>query len=286
MTTMPKGLGAICLDAVSKAAVLAATLVFFAPLIVHAAPELLFTTKIFAADSNKQKLLFTARHDAETISDTMLGTTVYSDPNGKVVARETMEFAVSGSDRILKRYRLEQLQLASDGTVEIKGNTAHFSYTNGGKTKTSDEKIGDDFVVGPSLLGYLDHKWPDILAGKKVGIRFGVLDRLESVGFELFKEKETEIDGKKAVAIKMKPSNFIIAAVVDPLTFFFSPDGKTLMELHGRVPVKKLVDGKYKDLDAVTVYTILSKGTPTAATPAGTPTSAPKNAADQTGNSK
>jgi hypothetical protein len=277
MTTMPKGLGAICSAAVCRVSALAATFAFFMPLMASAAPELIFTSKIFAADSNKQTLLFTGRHEAETTSDSMLGTTVYSDLDGKVVARESMEFAVSGSNRILKWYRLEQLQLATDGKVEINGNTAHYSYTRGGKTNTSDEKIGDDFVVGPSLLGYLEHKWSDILAGKTVEIRFGVLDRLESVGFELFKDKETEIDGKKAIAVKMKPSNFIISALVDPLTFFFTPDGKILMELFGRVPVKKLVDGKYKDLDAVTVYTIVSHVTPPAATPTAGSTNAPKN---------
>ncbi len=96
--------------------------------------------------------------------------------------------------------------------------------------------------------------------------RLAVVDRLETVGFEFFKEKDTELDGKKAVVVKMKPSSFIIAAIVKPLHFYFTTDGATLLQIDGRTTVKKNVNGAYKDLDAITVYT---KGVSTAVPTSG-----------------
>ena len=47
-------------------------------------------------------------------------------------------------------------------------------------------------------------------------------------------------DGRPAVTIKMKPSSFIIAAIVDPLNFTFLKDTRQIAELVGRTTPKQL----------------------------------------------
>ena len=54
--------------------------------------------------------------------------------------------------------------------------------------------------------------------------------------------------------MKMKPSSFIIAALVDPVLITLSKDGKDLLEIVGRVTPKRLVGGEYEPLDAEAVF--------------------------------
>lgn len=236
------------------AAVAAFFLVGVGALPVLAAPALGFTGKIYDIDSNKQKLLFTYKHEFEAKDTGRLVSNTISDLDGKPVVVETAQFFKVGDKEKIQVYRMSQKQLGTEGSVEIKDGEAHFSYTKDGTTKTAKEKAGDDFITGPSLVAYLREHWGAIKAGKAVKARFAVLDRLETVGFEFSKESETDLNGTKAIVVKMKPSSFIIAALVKPLHFYLAEDGSRLLELRGRTQAKRNEGGKWKDLDAVTVY--------------------------------
>jgi hypothetical protein len=52
----------------------------------------------------------------------------------------------------------------------------------------------------------------------------------------------------------MKPTSFVIAAIVDPLFLTFRKDGMKILQIKGRTMPKRAVDGKFKDLDVDTVY--------------------------------
>jgi hypothetical protein len=51
----------------------------------------------------------------------------------------------------------------------------------------------------------------------------------------------------------MKPSSFVIAAIVDPIFFHFDKETKKLILVNGRVVPKQKVDGQWKDLDGLLV---------------------------------
>ncbi|MBK7893084.1 MAG: hypothetical protein IPJ84_20180 [Bdellovibrionales bacterium] len=97
-------------------------------------------------------------------------------------------------------------------------------------------------------------RWDKILKGETVKARFAVMDRQETVGFEYFKVAEKDVVGRPAIVVKMKPSSFIIAALVDPLLFTFSKDDTTLLELEGRTIVKVKKGEKFADFDGYTTY--------------------------------
>jgi len=218
------------------------------------AAEIGFTAKIFE-DSKKEKLLFTYKQEIETKEDgRILTNTFYDNSDGSIAAIETIEFAKAGNDEVLRRYNMKQKQLNAEGTIELKDGKAHFTYTKDGKTKTATEKAAENFVVGSSALPYLRKHWDKIAKGEKVQVRLGVVDRLETVGFEFFRDRETEINGQKVYVLKMKPSSFIIAAIVNPLYWYVTADGQRLLEINGRSQVKRKVNGAWKDFDAVTVY--------------------------------
>lgn len=214
-----------------------------------------FSAKIFDKDSNKEKLLFTYKQDVEVKDNTRILVNTFTDSSdGSVAAIETVEFANIGGDEVLRRYNMKQKQINAEGTIELKEGKAHFTYTKDGKIKTASEKAGDNFVVGSSALPYLRKHWSKIEKGEKVPVRLAVIDRLETVGFEFSREREVEMNGQKVYVLKMKPSSFIIAAIVNPLYWYVTADGQKLLEINGRSQVKRKIDGEWKDFDAVTVY--------------------------------
>jgi hypothetical protein len=186
-----------------------------------------FLAKIFdRGDRSKPMYLYV--HEPKTEGEKRIVKNTFATPDGKEIAVENIEF----NDGRLKSYQQIQKQVGADGKIEVQGGDVVFTYTQDGKTKTSKEKLKDNFVVGPSLVGYLQGRWDQVAAGKDVDVRFGVVDRRETVGFTLKKEKEVDVAGQKAIVVKMKPTSFVIAALVNPIHFTFA----------GSKQVRRLVD--------------------------------------------
>jgi len=210
--------------------------------------------KVFEKNSHQQNLLFKVSHKELITSDGhRIINRVFSDPNGKVVATED----ILTKDGKTIKLTLSQKQLGEEGVLEVHDGKAFFTYTKDGKTSNDDEKATDNLVVSGTVVPYLQKNWPTILKGDEVGVRYAALDRKETVGFKFFKVEEKKMNGKDVIVVKMKPSSFIIAALVDPLFFTFTQDGSELLELVGRTLPKIQIDGKWKDLDADIMFTTL-----------------------------
>jgi len=154
----------------------------------------------------------------------------------------------------IKKYSIEHKQTNESGWLEVRDNKIFFEYTKEGKTKTSDEKLTENLVVTATVADFLAQNTETLMRGDTVSARLGVLDRRETVGFKFFKTGEGTLVGRETVTIKMKPTSFIIAAIVDPLLFTFDKNGMKILEISGRTMPKQLISGKWKDLDANTVY--------------------------------
>jgi hypothetical protein len=75
------------------------------------------------------------------------------------------------------------------------------------------------------------------------------------VGFSLKKVSQSTTSAGYTMTLKMKPSNFVIAALVDPLMLTFEESPKIrLKTLVGRIPVKAQVGDDFKDQDGRVVY--------------------------------
>jgi hypothetical protein len=175
---------------------------------------------------------------------------VYATPDGKEAAVEEIAF----EDGRLKSFRLEHKQAGETGLLELKDGKAHFSYTAEGKTKTATEALSPDFVISPLLVDYLHANWDALAAGRTVKARLAILDRRETVGFQFTKVGETGAAGRPLLVVQMKPSSFIIAALVKPIRMVFDKETRRLVEYSGRVVPKRQVEGKWEPLDADVVY--------------------------------
>lgn len=175
---------------------------------------------------------------------------VYSDLNGAEVVVEDTWF----ENNRVKKYVLDHKQTGDHGILEINGDKAHMEYTRKGKTSKADLSFDTTGIVAPSTVPFLRAHWAELIKGDKIKAKFYVLDRLDWYTFEFSKIKEETVNGQKIATIKMRPANFAIAALVDPLYFKFAYDGSRLLSFDGRVLPKKKDGSSWKDLDAETVY--------------------------------
>lgn len=211
-----------------------------------------YSAQVFAQNSKKQKLLYnmTASKQPGQVDGTEVLTLEYKDLSGTVVHKET--FILKG-DQVIQA-DINQSQTKQTAHVEIKDGKVFFTKTKDSSTKNSDEKLSDTFVMSGNFQKFVQSKWKDLSEGKTIDFRYGVWDRLETVGFSLFKVSEEKVDNIDCLVLKMKPSSFIIAALVKPIYMKFSKDSMRMIELNGRV-APKLKDGdSWKDLDAEVVY--------------------------------
>ena len=209
-----------------------------------------YKADVFEQGSGKSKKLYTFEHKSTPTEGGESTVAVFKDLEGNVVFEEKV--TLNGAD--LVKSEISQNQIKQSALVEVKDGKVFFSKTVDGKTKTSDEKLGKTFVMSGNFQKFIQKNWADLSAGKTVDFRYGVWDRQETVGFGLTKTGEEDIGGQKAVVLRMKPSSFIIAALVKPVIFKYAADGSRLLEMNGRVAPKKKAGDSFKDLDAEVVY--------------------------------
>lgn len=223
-----------------------------------------FTANLYEQGSNKGKLLFT-QEAVTTFADGLETLKMtYKDPAGNIIIDQTTTL----KDGEIVRDEIDHKQINEKGLIEVEGDKIKFTKTAGGKTTTDTEKKKATFVISANFARFVQSRWADLMAGKTVEFRYGVWRRQETVGFEVKKTGTGQHEGTDYVTIVMKPSSFVIAAIVDPIDFKFSTDGSKLFYMNGRVPPMKQKGEKWTDLDAEVYYADLP-ATTTTIKPAG-----------------
>ena len=208
------------------------------------------TGTAFEKDTGQKKVLYKWKQTETKAGERSTVVSTFALPDGPLVATEE---TILNKGQI-EKHTVNQILMKEKGFVEVKDGKVFFSYTKEGKTKTSEEKLASNFTVDATLVDYLTPRMKELQAGENVEVRYGVLDRCETVGFKFFKTEDTNLAGKSSFILKMKPGSFIIAALVDPLFFTFAKEGNKLQRIVGRTLPKQLVDGKWKDVDADFFY--------------------------------
>lgn len=214
-----------------------------------------YNSEIYEMKSNYQKKLFDLKVESTT------------DDSGVVTATGVFKDAQSGTEAIhevakykdaeLIETRLEQKQTDEKGYIKVSGDQIEFVYTNSdGKEKKNSEKIksGMKILAPANFIVFIRKNWADLQSRKMIPLRFAVWDRYETVGFDLIFEGNEKRSGQDLVKLKLKPSSFIIAALVNPIHLWFSQDGQRLIELSGRVAPKVKSGDSWNALDADVKY--------------------------------
>jgi hypothetical protein len=212
--------------------------------------------KIYQKDSNLQHLLFKFRRTASHSGDETYVTRTYTYPDGRTAAIEKVTYR----DGRLVSFRLMEKQIDAHGRAEIHGDAwkgsgrISFRYVKNGETYTDVEDLEASTVVNDDIVPYMQAHWDELMQGKEVYLRYIVIPRTQTVGFNLVKSDDATWKGKPAVIIKMVPAGFLVRLVVDPVFFTAEKDSHHVVKYEGRTTPKIQENGEWKDLDAVMVF--------------------------------
>lgn len=222
-------------------------------LIFSSAMALQFNSVIHEKDSGFKKPLFKAEVRTKSEGDIKITEAVTRAASGDEVALREVTRTRNGD---LLEYKIEQLQTKEKARIEIRDGQVFFEKTGAdGKSKSSTEKIKNlPVIVTSNLLMFVQKNWDRLEKEKELEFRLAVWDRQETVGFEMIREKVESTPYGQALKVKMKPSSFVIAALVKPIEFWFSLDGTKLLMMKGRVGPKQKVGSDWEPLDGEVQY--------------------------------
>ena len=147
-------------------------------------------------------------------------------------------------------YTLHANQLGQTGTIRVEKDQVSFERLEGTNRRTRIERQEGPVVVGPTLVGYIFRHLEALRANQILGVRLAVLDRLETIGFQL---QAVEAQPGQT-RIRMKPSSLLVGMLVDPVYFTFESGTGKLVRLEGRVPPKVRAGKGWRDFDARVEY--------------------------------
>jgi hypothetical protein len=209
-----------------------------------------------------RKALFRSRRAAVRSGTTVNVTCEYTYPDGSVAARDRIVY--EGSQ--LASVETEEFQTGEKGVAVIRADPKNparrkifYEYTIGqgsnARKSTDTEVLANDTLVDDMIPGFMVSHWDALSQGTGVKFRYIALSRKETVGFRLIKESETYWHRTPVLRVKMEPTSFIIAQLVDPM--FFVVEKKAphrILEYIGRTTPLLKEGNKWKDLDADTVF--------------------------------
>lgn len=176
-----------------------------------------------------------------------VSTHITREPSGGIAIAEA---ATHSADYALSEYTLHGNQLGQTGTIRVENDRVFFHFVDGASDSSHVEHQTGAVVVGPTLVGYIVRHLGALQAGDVIGVRLAVLDRLETIGFDL--QAASAQPGQTQV--KMTASSFVISLIVDPLFFTFETATGKLVRLEGRVPPKVRDGASWQDFDARVEY--------------------------------
>ena len=215
---------------------------------------------IYGRGAESNKLLFRFEREATRSENKLNVRRDYTHPDGRLAARERVVY--EGNEPIA--YEMQELQTGERGTAKILRDPANpakgsikFEYLKegGSSPKTSTEVLRGNTLVGDMLGPFLASRWDTLAQGEKIKCRCIVVSRRETVGFTFVKESAGTWQGRSVVVLKLEPSSLFVAALVDPLflTIEAAPPHHVLQYVGRTTPLTQ-IGGKWKDLDAVTVF--------------------------------
>jgi len=213
-----------------------------------------FTGKIYS-DASLKQLLFTFRRTATNSGSEVHVLREFNLPNGTPAVREQAVY--EGGQ--LKSFVLEEMQTGGKGVAKVQSAGSepkiNFDYTLGSTKKTGSEKFLDEILTADMVGPYIAAHFDAIAKGAVVKCRLVSLSRAETVGFKFIKESDTTWHGKSVMVVTLEPSSIIIAHLVDSLHFIVEKEGMhRVLQYTGRTTPSIQKNGKWEDLDAVTVF--------------------------------
>lgn len=211
---------------------------------------------------NPSECLFKSERRSTRTGSTVQVTCDYTYPNGSQAARDRIVYEAGR----LASFEEEEIQTSEKGSAVIRPDPknpdhwrVYFEYAIGQgsavKKSSSSEALDNDTLIDDMIPAFIVSHWEQLNQGLAAKFRYIVLSRKETVGFKLVKDTETTWRGQPVLQIKMEPTSFIIAQLVDPLLFVVEKGGKhRILQYIGRTTPLIRNGNKWKELDAISIF--------------------------------
>lgn len=214
---------------------------------VTARGETVYFGAVFPLQGTATEPAFVYERQVGERGGALVSTHITREPSGATALHES---ATHSGDYALIDYTLHVNQLGQTGTIRVRKDQVTFERLDGAGRRTRTERRQGPVVVGPTLVGFIYRHLEALRASEVFDVRLAVLDRLETIGFRL-----QAVEGQPGeTRIRMKPSSFLVALLVDPLYFTFESGTGKLIRLEGRVPPKVRAGDRWRDFDARVEY--------------------------------
>lgn len=174
----------------------------------------------------------------------------FVDPGGHVAVTERVTYV----DGVVVRNELEQRQVDERFSMTVSGGDALFEIVRNGKTSRTRRDWTPDTLTIDQLPAFVTSEWDRLTAGADVSFRLVALDRARIVRFRLIHQGPTEQQGRPAVALRMEANSMFVRWLAPEIDLVFSPDGLTMLESRGPLPVKVRRGDEWVDLDGRLVW--------------------------------
>jgi hypothetical protein len=229
------------------------------PAIDYEQPSLL-TGVIYSGQEarDQRRRLFTFRRTSTRAGAEVRALREYRLPEGTLAARERVAY----TNGRLASFEMDELQAGFRGSVAVVAEGGgqprlvfKWARAPDAKAETKSEPLRKDVLVNDMIPGFISLHWDELMRGRAINFRFVVLARLETIGFRLVKESEGTNSGKPVVVMRMEPTSFIIARLVNPVRFTVEKTGqRRILQYVGRTTPMIKRGNKWEDLDALTVF--------------------------------
>jgi hypothetical protein len=219
------------------------------------------TGLVYGLGPESKTVLFKFKRVSNRSGSTLNVRREFTYPDGKPAAREKVVYEGDW----LVSYDLEDLQTGEAGSVRLPPpadasakSSVEFEYrkpASGGTLKARTETLVENTLINDMVGPFLVAHWDALLRGEKVKCRYIVVSRSETVGFTFVKDSESVWEGREVLVVKMEATSAFVARLVDPLIFTIEKaQPHRVFRYVGRTTPKLQVKGKWKDLDAATVF--------------------------------
>ncbi len=202
-----------------------------------------FKAKVYDKDATSP--MFTYVHTERSEGGKRIVEAQFHTMDGKLALHEKLHY--TPGKNIFDLYELSRPLSHERAAVKPDGEKLHFSYHDGPKHEDDKESIEENTISREDLNAFVAKNWQTIMSGDKLKSRFVIADRTETIGFSMRKREEVTYKGKPAVRVILFATSPFVAAIAGDTFLTFERDGAhRLLEVDGRTPVLKQVDGKWK----------------------------------------
>lgn len=207
--------------------------------------------EVFARGSDTGTPLFTFERTVGVADGQTVAQVRFIDPAGAVVATERVSYI----NESVVQDELVQHQIQARYTMSVTGDQAVFERERDGSISQTSRQWTPDTLTVDQLRAFVATHWDRLTRGEEISFPFVALERARIVRFTLKHRGTVSYQGRPAVAVRMEASRLVLRWLAPEVDLVFTPDGTSLLESTGPLPVKIRRGDRWLDLDARMVWT-------------------------------